>query len=514
MTAAGRSSTLGRRWRRSVLRWQGRLDGEVADRLLPWGCALVLFAVLVALDAAAIRSLDGGTGLAPWLQAGWRREHGWIGAPVAGIDPARGSWAWIAEPILLATRVVPAEALFVVVQAAAIAIAIVPLWRLCRDHAHLRVGATLTITTAYGLAPTLHRTNLTAFHPEVIALPALLWAYLEAREDHWWRYALCIAIVLSCRADLGLTVALLGLLLVSQGRTRPGIITTVAGLAWTGLALAVLRPELPDGALTPAGEFVARATTPLAVFPQLVAHPVIGARDLLAEPSVLFVVVVLAPLLFLPLISLRAFSVALACLVLAMIADQAVQEVAQEGVLTLAPAAAHVAPAMAFVFLALAFALERIGDLSVTRVNVDRRVLVALLVGASLFFVTEAPTSPYRHPVGWGSQDVTDGARLAAAERVDDDEAVAASTPVLMLVARRAMLEELPPDPGDLTGVRLRRLTREVDAIIIDTTGDDARTGEPIWRPVDRDRVLGVLADGGFEEVYVAQGIHLLRRAD
>ena len=139
----------------------------------------------------------------------------------------------------------------------------------------------------------------------------------------------------------------------------------------------------------------------------------------------LFLVVVLAPLLFLPLVSPRNMAAALPCLALAMIADTAVQRVAQRGVVDLSPAAAHVAPAMAFVFIALVFALERVGEVSVTRVNVDHRLLLALLFGATLFFLTAAPTSPYRQPWNWGSRDAVDGARLEAAALVGEERSVA-----------------------------------------------------------------------------------------
>ncbi|MEZ5180654.1 MAG: hypothetical protein R2702_02060 [Acidimicrobiales bacterium] len=44
---------------------------------------------------------------------------------------------------------------------------------------------------------------------------------------------------------------------------------------------------------------MARATGPLAVVPRLLADPIQLGRQLFAEPSVLFLVVVLAPLLFL-----------------------------------------------------------------------------------------------------------------------------------------------------------------------------------------------------------------------
>jgi uncharacterized membrane protein len=511
MTATGLPG-IRRRWERQLLRLSGTLDGEKADRLLPWLLGGITFALLVALDAAAIRSLDGGSGLGPWLQAAWRRQHGWEGSAVGGIDPAHGSWSFVAEPVLWVTRFVPPEAVFTTVQAAAIALAVVPLWRLARDDAHLRVGASVVVCVAFVLAPTLHRTNLSAFHPEAIALPALLWAYLLARHERWRGYAVLVLVVLACRADLGLTVVALGLVLATQGRRVQGAATAAAGLAWSIVAVVVLDPAVPDESLTPAGEFVARATTPLAVLPRLLTHPISEARELLAEPSVLFLVVVLAPLLFLPLVSPRKMFVALPALALAMIADRSVQRVAQEGVLDLSPAAAHIAPALAFVFVALVYALERIGQLSVTRVNVDRRVLIALLAGATLFFVTEAPSSPYRQPWAWGSRDVVDGARLQAADRIGPQQAVGVSPTATVLVAERAHLVELPPDPIDFTTERVGAVTREVEVVLLDTAEVDGPEGEPVWTEQRRRRVLLRFEARGFRPVFEAQDVFVLER--
>lgn len=513
MTATGGPTAVRRRWRRFVLRTQGRLDGEGADRVLPWALAMGLFTVLVLLETASLRAGDGGSGLGPWLQAGWRRQHGMAGSPVAGIDPASGTWSLVSEPILWITRFVPAEATFAIVQAAAIAVAVVPLWRLARDEARLRVATTVTVVVAFALAPTLNRTDLSAFHPEVIALPALLWAYLHGRQGHEKRYAALVLLVVACRADLGLTVAALGLLLASIGKRRPGIVTAVGGTAWSVAAVLVLHPKAPTGALTPAGEFVARAITPLAEFPRVFLHPVVSARELVAEPSVLFLVVVLSPLLFLPLVAPRKLFPALPCLTLAMIADTAVQRVAQRGVIDLSPAGAHVAPSMAFVFIALVFALERIGERSVTRVNVDRRVLWALLAGAVLLFVTEAPASPYQQPWRWGSRDADDGARSQAADQIKPSDAVAVSPPATALVARRAHLVELPPRPEDLTRRRVALVTSEVDVVLLDTTGTDPRTGLAFWDLAQRRATLKVFAHDGFAVAYRARGVYLLRPA-
>ncbi|MEO6988990.1 MAG: DUF2079 domain-containing protein, partial [Aquihabitans sp.] len=357
MNDVDRRTTYRRRWRRLVLRTQGRLDGENADRALPWISAALLFSILLALNAAAIRTLSGGSGLGPWIQASWRRRNGGAGVPVGGVDPAHGTGSFISEPILWFTRFVPAEAVFAIVQAGAIALTVVPLWHLARSEARLRVGAAMAVIVAFALAPTLHRANLTAFHPELIAMPALVWAYERACQRRWISYAVLVAVVLACRADLGFTVLALGLLLVITGERRYGLWTMAVGFAWSMLGIWIIDPATPDQALTPAGEFVARATTPLAVLPNLMLHPITEARELLAEPSVLFVVVVLSPLLFLPLMSPRKLLAAVPCLMLAMIADRSVQRVAQVQVLDLAPAAAHIGPAVGFVFVALIFSL-------------------------------------------------------------------------------------------------------------------------------------------------------------
>lgn len=510
MSDSIRAPSLRRRWDRFVLQAEGRLDGDGADRVLPWFSAAIVFTIFLALDAAAIRSIDGGSGLAPWLQAGWRRQHAMAGQPVGGLDPARATWSVVSEPILWLTRYVPAEAVFSIVQAAAIALAVIPLWRLARDEAKLRVGATTVIVTAFALSPTLHRANLGAFHPELVALPALLWAYLQARQEHWLRYMALVSLILLSRADLGLTVAALGLLIIFEGKRLPGLLTMAAGLGWIITASLVLSPDIPQRALTPAGEFVARAVSPLAAFPRIVFHPIIESRELLSEPSIAFLVVVLSPLLFLPLMSPRKLFVAMPCLVLAMVADSAVQRVAQEGVLDLSPAAAHVGPAIGFVFVALVFALERIGIPSVTRVNIDRRVLLALLAGATLLFVTEAPTSPFRQPWAWGSRDSADGARILAADRIGPNQSVAVSPGAAALVATRADLVELPADPTDLTPSRLDQVARQAEVILIDTTGTDARTGDPRWSTAQVARALNRFGERSYSITFQADGIYLL----
>ena len=52
-----------------------------------------------------------------------------------------------------------------------------------------------TLVVVYALYPTLHNLNLTGFHPEVLALPALLGAMYYGLSSRWWPFALCAAFV-------------------------------------------------------------------------------------------------------------------------------------------------------------------------------------------------------------------------------------------------------------------------------------------------------------------------------
>lgn len=493
---------------RQLLRLQGRLDSDRSDQILPWAFAVGIGVVFGVLHAAQVRSLDHGSGLAPWLQAVWRRSDGGAGVPMGGLDPATGSP--ISELILLIARITDPETLFVVVQALAIGLGVVPLWRLARDSAHLRVGATCAIVIAYGLAPTLHRANLGAFHPELLALPAVLEALRQGLDRRWWRYWVMIAVILACRADLGLTAAVIGIFLVTAGRRRPGVLTIVIGTAWTAAAYLVLRPDLPARRLTPADEFVARSTGPLGAVGDVVADPLGAIGTLFSEPNVGFLVVLLAPLVFLPMVSPRRLLMAVPGLILAVVADEAVHRRAEIGVLDLSPAAAHIGPVVAIVFFALVFALERIGESSVTRINIDRRVLLALLTGAVLLFVVESPTSPYRHPWTWGGRDAADGARMAAVDIVGDDEAVAASPSVSPLLARRAHISELPPDPAALSDRRLDRFTQRVSIVVLDTTAVDVDGSPSPWTEETRAATLGRFAETGFEPLEQFGDVHVL----
>ena len=499
-----------RRWDRFSLRLHASLDGDAADRVLPWVDAAIVFVVQLALTAATIRSVSAGGGMGPWLQAAWARTGHRVSIPVGRLDPTRASASLMGEAVLQLTRLVPPAPTFAVIQSLAIAGGVIPLWRLARERAGLRVGATSTVIAAYAMAPTLHQAALTPFHPEIVALPFLILAWLQATRGAWVRYWLALAVVLACRGDLGVTVALVGLLVASQHNRRHGWSAAVVGLVWSAGAVRLTMVDEPAGNLTPAGEFVARAVGPLAAIPRVLASPFEELSALYSQPGVRFVVVVLAPLLFLPLVSVKRFSPAIPGLALAVVADRAVARAAGTGVLDLAPTAAHITPSLGFTFIALVFALERIGQRSVVRVNVDRRVLGALLCGAVLFFLIESPSAPYHRPWDWGGRGPTVQVLERMATRVPPDARLASSPSATALVATRRTLVELPPTPRDITAGRVDDLAERVDWVLLDTNGVERGSGLPLWRPSEVDTILRSFARAGFDRLARERGVIIL----
>lgn len=476
------------------LRWQARLDSEWSDRVLPWLLALGLFLVLAPLALARARSLDAGIELSVAAQAVSLIREGAepVNTITTGVNYFAQQAAFVLYPISLLAFLVPTVPALLLVQAAALAAAVVPLWKLCRGPANLRVGAAATLVFVYAVYPVVHNLNLDGFHPEVLAVPGLLAMFVFGFGERWRPYAVCVGVVLLSRADLGLAVAGFGGLLVVEGHRRAGWATLGAGVGWTALSALVLQPVLGDGTFPHLSAFADFGDTPASVVWGMLGDPLEVLGRLFAETNFDLVVTLLAPVLFLPVLAPRYLVPVLPLQALYLIADVPVEAVFGQ----------QTVAATAFVFLATAFALSRIGRRGVERITVDPRVLGALLLAGSVFFVRDAASSPYRQPWTWGGQDAADGVRLAAAETIPADAPVRASPSMLQPLAERPFLERIDPDrPPDPVALGVG-----VDFVVIDGAQVPDWTG---WR---RRAFRARMEEGGFEVVLEGQDITLFAR--
>lgn len=455
--------------RRSInhlsLRWQARLEGNGPDRAIPWVLAVLLFLGFGALSLARYRSLQLGEPMAAWMQGMWLVTEGQ--EPLVSLTERNlfdGQFSLIMWPIAQLSSVVPAGPLLLTVQSLALALGVVPLWRIARSVLELGVETALVLGVAYGFQPQLHNLNLSEFHPEALAVPAFLWAYLFSQRKQWVRYAMAVAFALLTRSDLGLVVIGLGALLAVEGRTRAGRVTAGVGALWALLALAVFRSDLAGGEFVYGDAFAAYGDGPVAILWGMLTNPLQVLGDFFAEENYRKLILLFAPWLFLPVLRLR-FQLPL--IIFGIF-----------GFLATIPPGEFGNPqqdvaALAFLPIAAAFSLRAVGRRSVRRVFVNGRLLGGVLFASMAFFLFGAGSSLYNEPWTWGSRSSNDLDVIAAVDSVHPDDSVAALERALPLLAER---EELLRFPVGLEIYKPAEPTFSADVIVIDESDESWTT--------------------------------------
>jgi uncharacterized membrane protein len=278
--------------------------------------------------------------------------------------------------------------------------------------------------------------------------------YLALRHK-WLPFAIVSLTAVMWSAELGLVIAGLGLLIFLQGERKVGVRTIIAGLAWTVIAVVVIEPRYGSTGFISPGAFQAYGDNALSILLGMAEHPFKLLGDLLAEDNVRLIVGLLAPLLFLPVLAPRYLVPAIALEVLYLVADVSIRGTGTNE---------FGLPLTVFAFVAATFALQRMGRRSIERVLVDRRVLIALAVGAIGFFLLDATNSPYQRPWEWGKQDAVAQSRVRAADDIDSQERVRASASMVVLLSERTTLLPLGSQPS------ARDASEGVDRVVIDGT--------------------------------------------
>ena len=419
-----------------LLRWQARFESTGFNRTAPWAIATVLWVLLLLLGLARSRELSEETSLAGAMQTVWLIGNGFVPkSTLLAHNYLFEQAGYLIYPVALLAKIFPTAITLLVVQSGALAVGVVPLWRIARNIVKLRIGSTVAIAIAYGAYSAIHAVNLAGFHLEALALPALLAAVYNGMRGTWVRYWLFVAIVLSARADLGLAIAGLGILWWVDGRRRVGYATFAVGFGWAAAAILLIQPAYAGGDYPHVEAFAAYGgDDPFRVLWGMLSNPIEVLQELFSEANFGTIVTLLAPVLFLPVGAPRYLMPAVPLYSLYLVADVPEGTLAEAG---------QIVPITAFVFVALVFGLAKTGRVVVERVNVDRRVVGALLFTAMVFFAADAVTSPYQKPWSWGSRDAVDEARLEVRDMIPADGVVRAAPKVLPLITQRVGLFEL-----------------------------------------------------------------------
>ncbi|NJL00780.1 MAG: DUF2079 domain-containing protein [Spirulinaceae cyanobacterium SM2_1_0] len=206
--------------------------------------------------------------------------------------------AIIFYPIALLYRLYADVHWLFLLQALALALGILALWLLARQ-AGLPVPARWTVITAYLLYPLVFNVNLYDFHPEVLAIPALLVSVWAARAGKIFTFTLAILFILSCKAVLALTVAAMGFwLLVFERRQFCGAIALILGSTWFLLTTQIIIPQFSGAEVAAVARYGYLGDSVLQVALNLVLKPGLVLGQVFSLATLEYLALLLLPLLW------------------------------------------------------------------------------------------------------------------------------------------------------------------------------------------------------------------------
>lgn len=144
-------------------------------------------------------------------------------------------------------RLAPAAETLLVAQAVLLAWSVLVITALAVRHLGARVGTAMGV--AYGLSFGLVNAVAAQFHEVAFAAPLLALAGSAYVERRWRAVILWTLPLLLVKEDLGLTVAMVGLVLWAAGERRRGVVLGAVGVLATALVVLVVLPSFnPAGA--------------------------------------------------------------------------------------------------------------------------------------------------------------------------------------------------------------------------------------------------------------------------
>jgi uncharacterized membrane protein len=201
-------------------------------------------------------------------------------------------------PLALLYKLNPDVRWLFAVQAIALSLGAFPTWLLARQ-AGLKESLAIAMAIVYLLYPLIFNVNLFDFHPEVIALPALLWAVWAARSDRLFQFCFAVILILSCKAVLALTVAFMGFWLLAFEKKRfCGAIALVAGIAWFMVATQVIIPHFSGEEAAAVKRYASLGNSVAEILLNLILKPEIVLKQLFTFKNLEYLALLLTPILW------------------------------------------------------------------------------------------------------------------------------------------------------------------------------------------------------------------------
>jgi uncharacterized membrane protein len=271
-----------------------------------WAMILADAALMAGLSVARHRAYSSGRfDLGNMVQAIWSTAHGRFleTTDVSGVQFNRLgahvdlvlvlftplAWAWSTPEAL------------VVAQAVIVALGALPAYWLGRrwlGDDRLAVAA----AAVYLLYPPLQYATLFDFHPVTLAAPLLLFCVWAAEEGRWWWLGICATLAALTQEQVGLALVVLAVWMALRHpeRRQAAIALGAGAAAWVIVAFAVIIPSFAITGLNPhVRRYERLGSDPVDVL----THPWRIVTALATVDRLGYLLALLVPLLFLPLLA-------------------------------------------------------------------------------------------------------------------------------------------------------------------------------------------------------------------
>ncbi|MBD2300540.1 DUF2079 domain-containing protein [Nostoc sp. FACHB-87] len=206
--------------------------------------------------------------------------------------------AFILYVIALLYKIYPDVHWLFAIQAIALAVGAVPIYALSLQSG-LSISYARTIALSYLLYPALFNINFfTDFRPEAIAVPALLWAMWAGMTHRTLQLILAVALTLSCKEILSLTVIALGIWLwLIQHRRLYGLGCIFIGTVWYLITIGYLVPMLRNGQAGGVVFFRSLGDSPTQILWNIITNPALILGKFFAPETLFYYLLLLLPVL-------------------------------------------------------------------------------------------------------------------------------------------------------------------------------------------------------------------------
>ncbi|SIR65129.1 DUF2079 domain-containing protein [Williamsia sterculiae] len=244
---------------------RSRISRPSAAWVTGWGAGAAAAVVYVLFVVRRYQRLDtNGWDLGIFTQA--VRAYSRFTAPLVPLEGDHVNllgdhfqpWIALIAPIY---RIFPTPVTLIVVQALLFALAVIPVVRLSTSRFGVVAGVAIGVgfAVSWGLVQALSFD----FHEIALAVPLVAFSLVALCEERWRAALAYAAPLVFCKEDLGVTVAVIALLVAWRGGRvvwTAAAVTGVWGIAWTVVTMKVIIPSLADSGYGYESKFSGGAT--------------------------------------------------------------------------------------------------------------------------------------------------------------------------------------------------------------------------------------------------------------